>query len=359
MIYYKKLTAISIACLVSTGYLLANEAEFDSYCPPRESCSPTWMVTPDAGPCVCRGWDTHLTVEFIYWTAREDHLAFAFKEPTESSGTVTGQGRVFDPDWNFEPGFKIGFGVLQNHDGWDVYANYTWLRVRNTKKTIDSDDPITEQITPIGTFGAGGGLSNIDQISARWQLDFNVVDLELGRNFFISQCLTLRPYFGLKGTWQDQDFLTNSRGIFESILSVGETKDCLDYWGVGILAGLDSAWHLTRSLSFLGEVAVSALWERFKVDSKSSNAPIVVGMREPFTFLNVENNFFTIKPILELYLGLRWETWFCCDSYHFSFEGGWEIQWWADQNQFFSTIHESRLGDLYLQGVTLKIRLDF
>ena len=88
---------------------------------------------------------------------------------------------------------------------------------------------------------------------------------------------------------------------------------------------------------------------------------------------NVKNDFHTIKPVLELYMGLRWEDWMCCDCYHYSIELGWEEQWWANENQFFSVeplvivnngpnrsrLTESRLGDLIMQGLTVKVRFDF
>lgn len=354
----KKINAFFLTGLLSTLSLLADDDDFrvkDNYSCYRPLC----VITPDAGPYVCNGWDAFLTVEFIYWTAREDHLAFGFKQSVQVDGSVTGNGCSAHPDWNYEPGFKIGFGVYQNHDGWDVYANYTWLRVRHTNNEISIEDLASQLIVPTPLFGTGGGLDPMNKISGSWELDFNVVDLELGRNFYISHWLTLRPHFGLKGTWQDQDYLTRSEGVFANTLSIGEANDKLDYWGIGIRAGLESSWHFSRCLSFLGEADVTGLWEKFNVHSKSTNAPIEVGLREPFTLINVENTFFTIKPVLELYLGLRWETWYCCDTLYFSGEGGWEIQWWADQNQFFSLNQESRLGDLFFQGLTLKVRFGF
>ncbi len=325
-------------------------------------CGPNKTITPNAGPCVSRGWDAHLTVDFIYWTAREDNLEFAYKESVQTLGnatTVTSKGRTFDPDWNFRPGFKIGFGILQDHDGWDVYANYTWFRGRSTKKTVTSDSPATERISPVGGVTAAGGLSSIEKMSANWDLDFNTVDLELGRNFFISKYLKLRPHFGLKGSWIDQDYTVDTTGSFDTMSSLGQSKNEIDTWGIGIRAGLDTAWHMTRCFSFLGDIAVSALWERFEVNGKASNAPSIVGANTPITLLNVENNFFTVKPVVELLIGFRWETWFCCDSYHFSLDAGWEIQWWSDQNQFFLSDLEARTGDLFTHGLTLRFRFDF
>ncbi|NGX38105.1 MAG: hypothetical protein K1000chlam2_01276 [Chlamydiae bacterium] len=351
----------------------------DDCCPAPDPCDkcaqiwpsrgPDWIITPSAGPCVSKGFDANITADFIYWTAREDHLGFALKESiqTQPDGqiTQTDRGRVIHPDWNFEPGFKIGVGYLYDHDGWDIQATYTWLRVRNTKNSVSIDDLNTERILEVGGFGVFAGLSDVTEASGRWQLDFNVVDLELGRNFFISRYLKLHPHFGLKGTWQDQDYQVDALGVAQEFQvqdnrATSENKHHLEYWGIGILAGLDTTWHFNRCTSFLGNIRVSALWERFEVDNKSTRALLVpqVG-NSPVTILYAENDFRTIKPVLELFLGLRWETWFCCDGYHFSIEGGWEEQWWSDQNQFFEPTINSREGDLNLQGFTVKMRLDF
>ena len=179
----------------------------------------------------------------------------------------------------------------------------------------------------------------------------------LGRNFFISRYLKLRPNFGLKGTWQKQDYVIISQG--GTIPSIGEDQNKLDYWGVGIRAGFDTTWHLTRCYSILGNVAVAGLWERFDVDRILRNYPVDPAAAAPQTLQDLENKIDTIKPVLELFIGARWETWFCCDRYHVAADAGWEIQWWSNQNQFFTPVLESKLGDLYFQGLTARIRLDF
>ncbi len=337
----------------------------DPCCPPADPCAkcaqiwptngPDWIVTPAAGPCVSRGWDAYLTAEFIYWTAREDRLGFAIFESVENGNKVTSQGKTLHPDWNFEPGFKVGAGLLYDHDSWDIYVNYTWLRVRDTKEKETASDSQTQRLRPIGDAASFAGLSDIVFASGRWELDFNVLDAVLGRNFFISRYLKLRPHFGLKGTWQDQDYLVTA----QNPEFFSEDKNSLHYWGIGIRTGLDTSWHFNPCFSLFGEVAVSGIWANFEIERRSGAAPIEEGALESFTVLNIENDIHTLKPVVEFLLGLRYETWFCCDQYHFAVEGGWELQWWNDQNQFFHLLVESKCGDLNMNGFTLKMRLDF
>ena len=133
--------------------------------------------------------------------------------------------------------------------------------------------------------------------------------------------------------------------------------DRLDYWGIGIRTGLDTSWHFNNCFSLVGELAISELWQRFEVERKVIHTFVDAETSKVPIYLC--DNFHTIKPVIELFLGLRWEEWFCCDTYHFSLEAGWEEQWWSDQNQFFQFGVETRQGDLIIQGLTIKARFDF
>ena len=155
----KKTNLLALILLTGTLPLIAARPEphriaEDPCCPAPDPCAkcaqiwptrgPDWIITPGAGPCVARGFDVYITVDFIYWTAREDHLGFAFKQTVDANNSVVSRGNVSQPDWNFRPGFKVGLGFMYNHDGWDAGANYTWFRGRNTKKSVTSDDVNTK-----------------------------------------------------------------------------------------------------------------------------------------------------------------------------------------------------------------------
>ncbi len=290
-------------------------------------------------------------------------MGFALLNDTVQNQTTTEieRGCVIGPDWSMSSGFKVGLGLMFDCDGWDLYANYTWLRPSTKKETAYPKGNKTLAELNWNQTYESTNFDSIASISGKWDLDLNVLDLELGRNFFISKCLHLRPHFGLKGTWQEQGMdvvtsgTTGSLTTLQSIVATG--RFCVDYWGIGIRAGLDSAWHFTPCFSFVGEVAASTLWERFQSEGKSVYENLTTSLFS-IPFYTVDT-FHTIKPVLELYVGLRWENWFCCDEFHWSIEAGWEEQWWADQNQFYYRVTETRMGDLAFQGLTVKVRFDF
>ncbi len=403
----KFLIPTALIALTSSVQLMADACEppcppppCEPCCPPRDPCAncaqlwptrgPDWIITPNAGPCVSCGVDMFVTAEFIYWTAHEDHLGYVLStgtnsgssnQPTATTPDIPG-GKVFHPDFKFKPGFKVGLGFLTDHDGWDVYVNYTWLHYNNIKGNASSGDgdndaddtsvALFDEIVGINGLGGKGGVSNPDTASAKWKLNFNVIDLELGRNFYVSRNLYLRPYVGFKGTWQKQHFDVEMVGTtsFSSggggggnttVASDGTSTNSVKYWGIGLRSGLDTAWHFTKSFSLVGEAAVSLLWEQFKSHRFDTAAftPPTGGADLFISNINVSDNFHTINPVFELYMALRWESWFCCDNYHLSIEAGWEEQFWNEQNQFVQIAVETREGDLSLQGFTLKFRFDF
>lgn len=352
-------------------------------CPAKDPCAkcaqlwpsdgPDWIITPGAGPCTADGCDFFITAEFIYWAVRQDHMHFAYTQPTATNPEPKG-GELFHPKWRVEPGFKVGIGWLSDCDGWDFYLNYTWLRPRTGTRTVTPGDgeQLLDFFSAFNNFLSGN--TNIVQgappptvqsMKGKWDLDFNVLDLEWGRNFYISKCLYLRPHFGLKGTWQCSDLRVSgiatsqigSTANIETIFADG--KHSQDYWGIGPRAGLDTAWHFNKCFSIVGEVAATALWGKFssKSDAIQTNDQNDLVVFTPNT--NIKTNFHSVKPVLEFFLGLRWEDWWCCDEYYGAIDLGWEVQWWGGQNQIVSGVTETRWGDLGLQGLTLRFRFQF
>ncbi|HSX12675.1 MAG TPA: Lpg1974 family pore-forming outer membrane protein, partial [Rhabdochlamydiaceae bacterium] len=76
------------------------------------------------------GANIFVTADFIYWTAREDNLDFAI---TKDIDIDPAKGRFVGPETRWRPGFKVGVGHDFCYDGWDIFAEYTWYRVNNTR----------------------------------------------------------------------------------------------------------------------------------------------------------------------------------------------------------------------------------
>ncbi len=267
-------------------------------------------------------------------------------------------------------GFKVGLGTNFCHDGWDVYAEYTWFNSTSNSKT--PSDFSTAIPVPNGTLeltdgcwnvNLGGGLSGLNAFSganAKWRLKMNVVDLELGRNFYVSPRLMLRPFYGLKGAWNKQNMNVSFTGIDLKIgiPVVNTMHNQIKNWGIGPRAGMDGSWHLSRCFSIVGDVALTALWEHFKMqrfDFQESSGAITDSL------VDFKGSEYSMEPVIEWMLGLKWETGLSCDSYHLAITAAWEEQMWFEQNDFLRVPGTSTAnGDnLSVQGLTVDVRFDF
>lgn len=340
-------------------------------------------ITPNAGPRVAHGADVFITADFIWWKVTEDGLHYA------ANGLAAGQtatpaadpfrsapkGRVKDVGSDWAPGFKVGLGLNLAHDGWDLYTQYTWLNSSNSNSTSAADgNGLVSSFAGIGQQGGGAGATLIRAASAsgKWSNHFNVIDLELGRNFYLSQFLTMRPHVGLKGTWQDTDYRFNftARSDEQFQIDVQDANNITtlgpyrmhghtDVWGIGVRGGLDVSWYMTKSWSIYGKFAWTTMWANYyelsrkdTLDFQDQNASKVV--------VNIDNsNQYSVKYVGEMELGLRWQTWFYDDNYHFSVQAGWEQQVWLNWARFTVFEEQQVESDLAFHGLNLKFRFDF
>ena len=81
-----------------------------------------------------------VTGDYTFWTAREDNIEFAFVDTFQGANATEGaaQGRVYAPNSKWVSGFKVGLGTDFCHDGWDVYAEYTWFKSTNNSALVCS-----------------------------------------------------------------------------------------------------------------------------------------------------------------------------------------------------------------------------
>jgi hypothetical protein len=307
-------------------------------------------ITPNAGPRVTNGVDVSVTADFIYWYAEQNGSEFV----TTGFGTSPASGSVYKGTGEWVPGFKVGLGLALGHDGWDLAAEYTWLR-SSTSSNITSST--LAPLWNIGNFFDAYTAGDITNATCNSNFHFNVVDLELGRNFYISQHLTLRPHAGLKGSWQTNHFNVS---YTSDTPSVDEMSNNQKYWGIGLRSGVDSAWHFTKEWSIYGDVALSALWANFRTTRTDESSAAGVEGTE-VTYLSTKTTVNAVQPVLEMALGLRWETWFSDNDYHFMIQAGWEAQNWFSMNHLVRILDDAAPSgtDLGLQGLTVKVRFDF
>lgn len=366
---WKKFAAAATGSLVATSCMLsaADDAQLrnleNRVCAleSRKNCG--GMVNPPARPTQKNCWGAFITVDPLLLEAHENGLGIVVKTKNTLS-FFSGHDKVKNPNFNWDWGFRLGLGLNLPHDGWDLYLNWTRFHT-NAHRT--SRASLGGTLYPVTLHpGSVGGLPlTADKAKYRWHLRLNELDLEMGREFFVSKWLTLRPFAGMRTAWIDQKDRTTLQGLNNDLVLANkrrfERKN--DYWGLGIRGGLNTQWGLGCGWSIFANYSASLLYGFFTLDGKQK---IITDTDVVTSDLDVDNHYHVGRAITEFILGVRYDYMFCNERYHIGVQLGWEQQMLYGQNQFMRFVDDTAMGvfvanqgDLTLQGYSARFRFDF
>lgn len=344
--FNKLVLSLGIVCL-STSYAFADD---------MQQTMKTVSVPPGTSPGE-QGPDMFVSVDYTLWTARQAGLEYAVSNYYSTPTSSPSRGSVYYPDWKLCSGFKVGLGAYLNHDMWDIQAEYTWFY--NKHNGYKSADFNQGQAQSTWYVFPNEGSDVLNAAWSKWNNWFNRVDVQLARNFFAGHYLALRPFIGLLGAWDCQWFDVQYVTTDQSSITY-QWKNKQQFWGIGPYSGLDASFCFpvldqNNQWSIFLDTGFSLPWSQFK--AKQVREDITHGT----TGQDYENKFWNVVPMIELALGLRWETWWADNKWMFLLQAAWEEQVWFDHNNFFVMGGQGAVGNgnYTMQGLTLKAKVAF
>ncbi|GAB4194339.1 MAG: hypothetical protein Tsb0015_17310 [Simkaniaceae bacterium] len=334
--------------------------------------------------CCGSGWFVELSA--IYWHAKVGGSDYAYTDQ-DPAGDFPVKGRMKDMDFHWDWGVKAGLGYNFEHDGWDLYLHYTFLDTNGDDKTFaglnDTVIPLrgAATLTPPLDDGTTTAFLFCTHAKSQYDFDFHSLDLELGRSFFVSKNLSLRPHMGLKAAWIDLEQLTRYHGgnpvaasgrttigfnIFGLDGNTVHVKDKSNFRGLGPRTGLNTEWYLGRGFSLFGETSLAMVFGLFDAEHKERYSLDVENRR-----IRLEVNRHGFTPTVQFQLGIAYKTYFNDDRNHLMLRLGYDSQYWWRVNQtvYVNDIPVSVLGsgvryaryseDASLMGITFDARVDF
>ncbi len=385
--------AIALSLVAFTTSLSANTNKKEA-CPAKGLEGPSQVINPAVRPitangCCCDENEFSFTVAALVWEAHQEGLEFAVlsKNSNPTLGTYPGniiEAEFQNPEFKWKGGLKIGIGYDVQHDGWDVEALWTTYHGRANKE-VDADTEGNNTLLPLWSaysMTAPGattqGILFAAQVNAHWKLELDMLDLELGREFWTSKYLTLRPHIGFRGAWIRQSYEIEQFG--GSWSSPFTTPDNLNdevnlhnsFKGAGLRGGLDTVWQMGSGWGLFGNFALALVYGHFEV----KNHEFTRQAQAPFSKVDVaeiKDSFRATRGIADLALGIQYSTMFKDNRYAFTIGLSWENHIFFNQNQLWKinrtgdTVNnttgenvflQSR-GDLSTQGATLTLKFTF
>ncbi len=358
--------------------------------PKQNMSQPKGMINSPARPYLIDQTDVCLTGDFLWWQATENGLSFGIRNrseyllPNGHTPNDLSDSEVLNIKGEWDPGFRVGLGLNTKNDGWDISLN--WLRFNTDHKKEISAKP-GQWLVPSLLHPADVILndrlvhwpnSGVSKAYSKWELELNQLDLNLGREFFVGNKLTLRPNVGIRSAWIHQELETlykvsaqqsgGGAATFVGQRFRGEVEMKNHFWGVGPTAGLDSQWMLGEGWSIYGNLEAALLYGCFEVKREDElSAPLVIdGSKAETEFVDIENSYRDLRAIVDLQLGVKWSRNFNHDQERIALHAGWESHVYFDQNQFMYFADDINIGtnftnqgNLNLQGWTIGAEFDF
>ncbi len=387
-----------------------------------ESCTPTYCLGPaitqgnaPVRPYTCDG-DLEISASALYWKASQDGMEYAYKTNVRGlpGNYPLVDAEYLSPNFQWEPGFRIGLSYCSPCDGWDVGAVYTTFNGRgfsqeNILEFSGSSPPFQAITAPTnntivllwsGVAAALRDVPFVGKVETEWNSNIKIGDLVLGRSFWTSPRLELRPNVGIRllsldqkftifargGYWQEFEFATMYFEQFQPAMN-GEMKFKNTFEGVGCKGGLDASFHLSCGWSIYGEMAASIIYGRFEVQEEE-NVRLAQNGFPKVTMVETKNHFRASRAVLDTGLGVQWFSLVSNSKYGVTVQLGFEQHLFFHQNQFwrvnrvnkeeqFTTysndfpffpatpnntgdnIHFQQRGTLSTNGLTFTFKFDF
>lgn len=287
-------------------------------------------------------------------------------------------GDLKENDFGWDLGLKAGIGYKTRHDKWDLFLRYTWLSAHNSKSMHKNPPGVIIGIRSFLPILAKRAKSHVDT-------DYNNLDLELARSYFICKHYSIRPHFDLKATWLDikQNIFYNFSEAFQNISLEDRDEKIYSsskFWGMGPRAGVDGKLFIGDGFNLFGELAGSILYGHFKERLKEK-FPVGVSNQVSGTLFTVRDSFHRFIPFVQMQMGLEWGTYLNSKRQHLDLKVGYEIQYYWRANQLMHTekfdsaspvppnlnnfitgarhLFDKVSEDVMFYGITGEVRLDF
>lgn len=240
-------------------------------------------------------------------------------------------------DFPYSPGFRIGARYIST---WDALFSYSNLNTTAKDSTTGNIQPAF-----VGSVTAKPSHAYLYQSGQVTQsINYNIFDLNFGRQFHPAASLILHPIVGLIGGWIDQSIHASYQGSTSS-----NEKITNNFKGIGPKAGIDTSISLFTYNDYQPQLIVAFAasyllghWDISDVTNAST----------PQTIYVAGSNHSMGALTLQGLMGIKLE------HKKFAVKLAYEISDWFNQSQFFDNDTGTHNNDLVLQGLTFGVSYD-
>jgi hypothetical protein len=321
--------------------------------------------------------DWEASADVLLWQTQVGGTEYAYSvnhlQPLGVSFPLKGKISQMTFDWSF--GFRVGAGKQNLIKGSDLFLTYTYY------KTSTSDGYHKE--LPSGFLGLTGFLDPAITAKSDYTLNYQNIDVEFGRSYYVSRLVLIKSNIGLKFSRVSQK-QTSHYGFnvqSEELVSFSSNlKDRNLFLGIGPEAGFSSRWYLGREISLYNKIGAALLYGYFQVkdhyganEKKLINQQIVTSLSQ----INLNGASHRFSPFAEMLIGVSWNRSYLKDKMVLMVSASYEtLYFWREAQKLVAEgairttnsvnatsssriFFERQAEDLGFRGLSLKIEVDF
>jgi len=313
---------------------------------------------------------------YTYWYVQEDGLNIAESAIAAPGGQtyLATNAEVLKQSFSYCPGFQVELGFTK--DNWGLSTQYTWVRANNsTNKAAPTQDSILGTSTWsiddwfLQTTLQGQSLTG-PEIHSKSRLEIDMLNLLATNRIYRCEAFDVTGSIGLCAVWIRQRmsiFLTQDPSSVGSAFLPPqpiESSNRSHAWGVGPQIGLATKYSLPQCFRIEGGIACSLLYTQFSDVFHHEDAASLLNVSSSGNTLKL-GAYQSVEPILQLCLGLGWNSSTLCDCFRFDVLVGYDFTLFWNQNRMRGMLDQawagidSAVGDLSLQGLTVKVSVGF
>ncbi len=287
--------------------------------------------TGSANPILDEGSNFYLGIGATYQNAIISNTDYAYSD-NDASAAYPVDGTLRESGDNFSWGINAMIGYYTSHDGFDLRLVNSYF---NTDKSNSVSAGFGGTIVPsraLSTiFNTTDGFFDCSSAKATLDVTYDLLGLELARDFFVSQYLSLRPNYGLLTSWLwNKEKVAYSGGTDLGVHSV-YTEDYSNWWGIGPQFGLDTQWALTKGVSIFADTKAALMYGRFKVYHTEDYSASTASPDSDITAYGHR-----IVPYIQAVLGLSYNFYSDNNKNHFIIRAGYNTQFFLGAVQTLS-----------------------
>lgn len=360
--------------------LLVANANLAFSTPTEPACESSYCSLCQRSYCDSIFDNATFTSEILWFKVCEDGIPFGTQVDEKTLAPVTEiHSRVKNLHSKWSEGFRLGLTHLDPCEEWITAVFWTHfnnhIHHTHTNTAVTAGDRLSFFVPAFGSTAFNSSTQyNIDSTFARWKLNVDYVDLEIGKAFCPIPCLSFHPFLGLRALWLRQSYnIVNSSLL--ALVNRGESdvqsvRLKSHYEGLGLRMGLNSYLDVCYNLGLYAKAAATVLYGNFKI--KSEDYLIIGNDSGSPSQIEQKDDFCACSFSTDLGIGILWKG--CLCEYPITVNLGWEQHLFLNHNHFedFVQILPTTIsnngqvknpqiirGDLCLQGFVFGANLDF